>query len=106
MQTATFIKTIKWIYSLELDESLEFFRRGLNEIQSGQSEPSIRIEDAYLRGVALNSKTCEIEDHRDATRVLDVFGLTDLYDAEWWQSVVSSFLQLLALRDKDVNRPI
>ena len=102
MQTTTFIKTIKWLYGLEIHETLGFFRTGFQEyLTSGRAGIASRIEDAYNRGISLNNQVRLIEANAEATRILDAFALTDLYDPERWQTVVSTFLQVLAAGDDD-----
>ena len=101
MQSATFIKTVKWLYSLEIDDSLEYFRIGFREyLDSGRGEMRSKIEETYARGIQLNSRAKQIEDHRQATSLLDAFGLTQIYDGDWWQSVVSAFLRVIASGDE------
>ncbi|MEZ6126891.1 MAG: hypothetical protein R3C49_27555 [Planctomycetaceae bacterium] len=97
MQTATFVKTVKWLYALEVDAALEYFQEGFQEyLKAGRSGVSARIEDTYARGIQLNTRVRQIESHVEATALLDAFGLSDLYDSEWWQGVVSVFLRVLA----------
>jgi hypothetical protein len=106
MQTATFIKTIKWLYALEIDDSLDYFRNGFREyLASGRSGIPGRIEDVYSRGIHLNGYVRQIENHKEATALLDAFGLTQIYDADWWQSVVSAFLRVLAVGDDESRQP-
>ncbi len=102
MQTATFIKTIKWLYAQEMDDALDYFRTGYREyLDSGRSAIMTRIEDTYTRGIHLNTRVKEIEEHTEATALLDAFGLSLIYDVDWWQSVVSTFLRILATNEDD-----
>ena len=102
MQTTTFIKTIKWLYSLEIDEALDYFRGGFQQyIDGGRSCVAAGIEDAYMRGIHLNTQARDIEQHADAPQVLDAFGLSAIYDADWWQTVVGTFLRLLATSEEN-----
>jgi hypothetical protein len=102
MQTATFIKTVKWLYAQEIDDALDFFRTGFREyVESGRSAVLTRIEDVYVRGIHLNTRVKQIEEHSEATALLDAFGLSNIYDTDWWQSVVSTFLRVLAANEED-----
>ena len=106
MQTATFIKTIKWLYAQEIDDSLDYFRTGFREyLESGRSAVLTRIEDTYMRGIHLNSRVRQIEEYPEATALLDAFGLSHIYDVDWWQTVVATFLRLLAAGDEDGAQP-
>ena len=97
MQSATFIKTVKWLYALEIDDSLEYFRNGFREyLNAGRGAIQSKIEETYARGIQLNGRARQIEDHAEATALLDAFGLTQIYDGDWWQSVVSAFLRVSA----------
>lgn len=97
MQTATFIKSIKWLYALEIDESLDYFRTGFSHyLDAGRAGIQSGIEETYTRGIHLNSRVRQIEDHATAPMVLDAFGLSTVYDGDWWQTVVAAFLKLLA----------
>lgn len=105
MQSATFIKTVKWLYALEIDDSLEYFQTGFREyLETGRSAIQSRIEETYARGIQLNGRARQIEDHAEATALLDAFGLTQIYDGDWWQSVVSAFLRLIASDDGDAEQ--
>lgn len=112
MQTSTFIKTVKWLYAQEIDDALDYFRTGFREyLDSGRSEIMTRIEDTYTRGIHLNTRVKQIEEHPEATALLDAFGLSLLYDGDWWQSVVATFLRILASNEdestpKDVAKEI
>ena len=76
MQSATFIKTVKWLYALEIDDSLEYFRTGFREyLDSGRGAIQSKIEETYARGIQLNGRARQIEDHTEATALLDAFGL-------------------------------
>ena len=102
MQTATFIKTIKWLYALEIDESLDYFRTGFREyLSAGRPGIVTRIEDTYSRGILLNSRVRQLEEHPQATELLDAFGLSSLYDGDWWQTIVSTFLRILAAGESE-----